>query len=76
MRHMAILSGMMTGTALYAQFESATILGSVRDPQGGAIIGASVVLNSLETGVTARATTDANGNYQFVTVRIGHYDVA
>lgn len=76
MRHMAILSGMMTGTALYAQFESATILGSVRDSQGGAIIGASVVLNSLETGVSARATTDANGNYQFVTVRIGHYDVA
>src|SRR6266536_2092096 len=76
MRQIAVLAAMMTGTALYAQFESATILGSVKDTQGGAVMGAAVVLNSLETGVTARTTTDGNGNYQFVTVRIGHYDVA
>jgi hypothetical protein len=66
---------LLTAAAAHGQFESGTILGSVRDPQGASLVGATVVLRSLDTGVVAQSTTDPNGNFQFVAVRIGRYEV-
>ncbi len=58
-----------------AQFETATVLGGVRDNSGAVVPGASVTLLNLETGVAQLKTTDAGGNYEFFTVRIGTYKV-
>jgi hypothetical protein len=58
-----------------AQFETATVLGSVRDKTGAVVPGAAVVLLNLGTGQTQEQTTDAAGNYEFFTVRVGTYKV-
>jgi hypothetical protein len=64
-----------TAPAAYAQFDSATVLGTVRDNSGGVVPGATVTLTALDTGITSSKVTDENGNFEFVTVRIGRYKV-
>ena len=59
----------------FAQFETATVVGTVRDASGGVVPDAKVTLLSTQTGVSLDRTTDANGNYEFFTVRIGTYVV-
>src|SRR5262245_29299821 len=59
----------------YAQFDTATVLGTVQDSNGAIITGAKVTLKNTATGVTATTQTDANGNYQFFNVKIGEYQV-
>jgi hypothetical protein len=58
-----------------AQFETAAVLGVIRDPTGGAVANCAVTLEGVDTGVTARAVTDSSGNYEFFNVRIGRYRV-
>jgi hypothetical protein len=60
---------------VYGQFETATVLGTVRDASGAVVPGVSVTLRNVDTGITATAVTDEVGNYQFVNVRIGTYAV-
>jgi hypothetical protein len=57
------------------QFETATVVGTVRDSTGGVVPGAKVTLTNTATGVSLERTSDANGNYEFFTVRIGPYIV-
>ena len=61
--------------AAYAQFDTATVLGTVTDSNGAAVPGATVTLKNTATGVTVQAQTDENGNYQFFNVKIGPYQV-
>jgi hypothetical protein len=56
-----------------AQFDTATVLGTVRDNTGAIVPGATATLTNLETGLVATKVTDANGNFEFATVRIGRY---
>jgi hypothetical protein len=58
-----------------AQFETATVVGTVRDASGGSVPDAKVTLTNTATGVSAERTSDANGNFEFFTVRIGPYVV-
>jgi hypothetical protein len=70
---LAIVFIFSTGAA--AQFETATVLGSVRDPNGASIEGAAVTLKNVATEITQTTTTDSNGDYQFASVKIGVYQV-
>ncbi len=58
-----------------AQFETANVLGSVRDKTGAVVPGATVTLLNLDTGVSHAKATDPGGNYEFFTVRLGTYKV-
>jgi Carboxypeptidase regulatory-like domain/TonB-dependent Receptor Plug Domain len=58
-----------------AQFDTATVLGTVKDSTGGFVPGATVTLTNLETGVAAVKISDQNGSFEFVTVRVGRYKV-
>lgn len=58
-----------------AQFETATVLGSVRDSNEAALQNATVTLKNIATEIAQVSTTDANGDYQFVNVKIGVYQV-
>ena len=60
----------------FAQFDTATVVGTVRDNTGGVVPGATVTLTNLETGVTTVRVSEANGSFEFMTVRIGRYKVA
>ncbi len=73
-RATSLLSCVSAGLLL-AQFDSATVLGTVRDASGGGISNANVRLENIKTGVSFQTTTDSNGTYQFVNERLGTYTV-
>src|SRR5215210_6003404 len=64
-----------TASSALAPFDTATVLGTVRDNTGGVVPGATVTLTGLDTGITSTKVTDENGNFEFTTVRIGRYKV-
>jgi hypothetical protein len=57
----------------FAQFDTATVLGTVKDNTGGVVPGATVTLTNLDTGVAIVRVSEANGSFEFMTVRIGRY---
>ena len=61
--------------ASYGQSTFGTVLGTVKDPSGSAVPRATVELLNTGTNVTRSATTSDAGNYQFVNVEIGTYQL-
>jgi Carboxypeptidase regulatory-like domain len=61
----------LAGSA-FAQFSS-SIQGTVTDPSGAAVGGATVRLENLVTHTTAAATTDGSGGYRFLSLAPGKY---
>src|SRR5262245_14973789 len=59
----------------YAQFETGSVVGTVRDTSGAVVPAATVTLTSTATAVANTRTTGADGNYEFFTVRPGVYVV-
>jgi hypothetical protein len=58
-----------------AQFDTASVVGTVRDSSGAIVPGATVTLTNTATGVSATRPTNAEGSYEFFTVRPGLYIV-
>src|ERR1051326_3359682 len=71
-----LLLGALAAGCSLAQFDSATVLGTAHDPSGAVIANAKITLRNVNTAVTATTTTNASGNYEFLTVRIGDYTIA
>src|SRR3954462_13281147 len=61
--------------SLFGQFESGTVLGTVRDASGGSVPNATITLEGVRTGLTFQTKTDNDGSYQFVNQRLGTYRV-
>jgi hypothetical protein len=70
------LSLISVANTAFAQFDSATVLGAIRDSNGAAISGVNVTLKNIDTGLSVTAQTDSDGNFQFTNVRIGNYRVS
>ncbi|HEX3742754.1 MAG TPA: TonB-dependent receptor [Bryobacteraceae bacterium] len=66
---------LFTAVLGWAQFESGTVLGTITDPAGNAVSGASVTLSNVRTGTSFKAVSDNSGNFQFVSQRLGAYRV-
>ena len=75
MRMVCVLLGVLLfpASSAFAQFDSASVVGTVRDPSGAVIAGAKVTLTSAGTGISAVKTSAADGNYEFPAVRPGTY---
>lgn len=58
-----------------AQFDSATVLGTARDSAGAIVPNAKISLKNIETNNIQTTQTDAEGNYQFLNVKIGNYQI-
>jgi hypothetical protein len=58
-----------------AQFETAALVGTVTDGSSAVVTDAVITATNADTGVTATRRTDANGHFEFVTLRIGNYVV-
>jgi outer membrane receptor protein involved in Fe transport len=54
---------------------SAVLTGSVRDPSGAAVPGASVKLRHLATQQTRNVVTDVDGSYRIVALAVGDYEM-
>ena len=58
-----------------AQFDSAAVVGTVRDSSSAVVPGAKVTLTSAETGISVSKTTGDDGNFEFAAVKPGMYVV-
>ena len=70
---LAILFFLCAVSTAFAQFETAALVGTVTDGSGGVVADALITATNIDTGVTQTRRTDANGHYEFVTLRIGNY---
>src|SRR6185436_3275083 len=55
------------------QFETGNVVGTIKDSTGAVVPGAKVTLTNTATGVSSEKISDANGSYEFFTVRPGGY---
>jgi len=70
-----LIAVLLSPVAASAQFETASVLGTVKDSTGAIVPGVTVKLKNVSTGITTDTVTDGEGNYQFGNVRIGAYTV-
>jgi hypothetical protein len=61
---------------LCAQFDSAALVGTVRDEKGAAISGAKITVTNQGTGIVLTGESSEAGEYVFPTLRIGQYKVS
>lgn len=69
----ALLAGAVTS---YAQEFRGSIAGTVSDPNGAAVAGATVTLRNTETNITQTVTSNDSGSYAFPLVQPGTYTVS
>lgn len=62
-------------STLHAQNIFGSIVGTVSDPTGAMVAGAQVTVTNLATGEKRAANTDAQGNYQILSLPRGEYKV-
>lgn len=60
----------------FGQFETGSVLGTVRDRSDAVVSGAKVTLTSLDTNISVSKDTDESGNYEFFNVKPGRYRLA
>ena len=66
----------LTPTALFSQAaNTGSVAGTVTDPQGAAVAGATVTLIDTATNISRTTATNENGHYIFVDVLPGKYNV-
>src|SRR5579859_4072126 len=58
-----------------AQEITGSIRGTILDPSGATISGASVTATQIETGLQRQTTTDSDGTYAILALPVGHYRV-
>jgi hypothetical protein len=68
-----LIAVVLVAAPAFAQFETGTVVGTIKDSTGAVVPGAKVTLTNTQTGVTNEKTSDANGSYEFFTVRPGTY---
>ena len=60
---------------VFAQLPTGTILGTLKDPTGAVVPGATVTAQNAETGTTRSISTDETGAYRLAALPVGHYDL-
>lgn len=60
---------------VFGQSGTSTIRGTVTDPQGNVVSGATVTLTNLDTSASRSTTTTGEGIFGFEAVRVGNYKV-
>ena len=61
---------------LFAQAITAKVVGTVTDPSGASVPGATVTIQNVQTNQSRTTTTNAVGNYEFSFLPIGSYTLA
>src|SRR6202795_3166919 len=72
---LALFSFFFTDSVANAQSTGGRIRGTVTDASGGAVVGAKVTLINEGTNITREAQTSSSGEYLFLEVTVGTYEV-
>src|SRR5688572_8330902 len=70
-----VLCLLALGRPAAAQFETATLVGTVTDGGGGLVTDATITVTNTDTGLSQMRQTSATGSFEFGTLRIGTYVV-
>lgn len=70
---LALLLLLFTSAPALAQFDTASLVGTVRDAQNAVVPGATVTLTNTQTGISTTRTSAADGAYEFASVKPGTY---
>src|SRR5262245_51421577 len=73
---LAVLMILSTGPAVLAQTSAGQVSGTITDSTGAVVPGASVTLTNTGTGVANTAPTNGSGNFVFLNVQPGTYELA
>src|SRR5579864_784907 len=60
-------------TSAVAQIDRAVLEGTVSDPSGRVIVGATVKVVAVDTGLTQEQATNSKGYYRFPGLAVGRY---
>ena len=74
-RSVWVLALLCSATLLKAQFDSGTVVGTVRDAVGGVLPEVSITLESLGTDTSRTTLSNTSGEYTFSSVPAGDYVV-
>jgi hypothetical protein len=72
----AALAAILLSATLLAQFDTATVLGTIRDSSRLPVHGSTVTVTNTQTGVSQTAETNESGDYQFFNLKPGTYTVS
>src|SRR5215471_15899130 len=72
--HLTLLS-IVCCLSTFAQIDRAVLEGAVTDPTGAAIVGATVKVLAVDTGISQEKNTNSNGYYQFPGLAVGRYTI-
>src|SRR5215213_3045963 len=72
---LALAFAMVFQSVAFAQTETGVIAGTVTDPQGAVVAGATVTVTSADTGAERTGTTTGEGNYTITNLKPGRYEV-
>src|SRR5271154_1435970 len=61
---------------LHAQYDNGSLVGTIRDATGAAVPGAVVTITNNATAVTAKATTNGDGDYELPSLHVGVYHIS
>ena len=75
--HAALMFGLLAAAAMRicAQSTLGSVSGTVKDPSGAVISGASITLHRSDTNTDLSVISDASGGYTLLNVVAGHYDI-
>ena len=71
-----LVSLAMFAGAVFAQQITATVTGTITDPAGAVVPGATVTVTSVDTALVKTVTTNDDGNYTVPFLQPGTYNIA
>jgi len=75
-RLLGLLATMLFLASLaFSQDSRGTIIGTIKDPQGGVVVKANVTVINKDTGTTVRSTTNDTGYFEAILLQPGPYEV-
>jgi hypothetical protein len=69
--HRILILALAVCLSAFGQFDTATVLGTVKDATGAVVSGSKVTLSNLANGTQQTTATSTNGDFQFLNVRLG-----
>ncbi len=62
--------------SLQAQYDNGSLVGTIKDGSGAPIVAATVTITNNATAIATQAKTDASGDYEVPTLKVGTYSIS